>query len=92
MLSSWMYLEVVRLPPVCPSSWGHWAASWSLFASARLNRFGLSWMSVTPGSQYNIKRSMLLMAMSPTPPRSAGSQKTPLTPVPCLSLRHQVSL
>ena len=25
-------------------------------------------------------------------PRASGSQNTPLTPVPCLSLRHQVSL
>ena len=27
------------------------------------------------------------MAISPTPPRCSGSQNTPLTPVPCLSLR-----
>ena len=49
-------------------------------------------MSSTPGSQYSISRSMLRMAMSPSPSRSAGSQKIPFTPVPCLSLRHQVSL
>ena len=35
---------------------------------------------------------MLLMLISPSPPRAAGSQNTPFTPVPVLSLRHQVSL
>ena len=38
------------------------------------------------------QRFMGRMAISPTPPRCSESQNTPLTPVPCLSLRHQVSL
>ena len=92
MLWSWMYFATSSVLPVWPSSWGYWAFSCSLSATARLNRWGLSWISITPGSQYIISRSMLLMEMSPTPFRNSGSQKMPFTPVPCLSLRHQVSL
>ena len=44
-----------------------------------------------PGCQYSISRFIDRMAISPIPPRAAGSQKIPLTPVPCLSLRHQLS-
>ena len=91
-LSSWTYFATSRLWPVCPLSCGYWLSSWSLFARLRLNRFGLSCTSSTPGSQYSIRMLMLLMLISPSPPRAAGSQNTPFTPVPVLSLRHQVSL
>ena len=92
MCSSCTYFATSSVLPVWPSSWGHLAFNWSLSSSLRLNRFADSCTSITPGSQYSIRMSMLWMVMSPRPLRFAGSQNTPFTPVPCLSLRHQVSL
>ena len=80
------------LLPALPSSCGHLAVRRSLSASASEKKLAESWMSSTPGSQYSISTFTLRMLMSPRPPRSIGSQNTPFTPVPVLSLRHQVSL
>ena len=86
-----MYRAASMVPPVRPRSWGQRAASCSESSRLRLKKWGLSWMSMIPGSQYSISRFIERMAISPSPPRAAGSQKMPLTPVPCLSLRHQLS-
>ena len=91
MLSSWMYRAASMVPPVRPFSWGQRWASWSESSRLRLKKWGLSWMSMTPGSQYSIRMFIERMAISPRPPWAEGSQKIPLTPVPCLSLRHQLS-
>ena len=91
MASSWTYCFTLTVLPVWPFSCGQASTSRSVLSMDREKKLGLSWMSDTPGSQYRRRMSMHRMAMSPTPPRAVESQKIPLTPVPCLSLRHQLS-